>query len=63
MPLSTAKIVLERIPDLETLARKGRLYDAEIERPFADLLTFDPDQRKSDTCAINQYASGLIIRL
>ena len=53
VPLSTAKIVLDRIPDLAILARKGRLYDAEIERPFADLLTFDPDQRKSDTCAIN----------
>ena len=53
VPLSTAKIVIERIPDLALLARKGRLYDAEIERPFADLLTFDPNQRKSDTCAIN----------
>ena len=38
---------------LALLARKGRLYDAEIERPFADLLTFDLDQRKSDMCAIN----------
>ena len=45
--------VLQKIPQLTLLAKKGRLFDLEIEREIGDLLEFDDSSRKADDCAIN----------
>ena len=45
--------VLQKIPELALLAKKGRLFDSEIERELGHLLEFDDSSRKSDDCAIN----------
>lgn len=48
-----AKKILEVLPKLTVLARKGRLFDSEIESPLGHLIDFDPSHRKADDCAIN----------
>ena len=53
LKFTVAAEVLERIPRLTLLAKKGRLFDLEIEREFEDLLEFDDSSRKADDCAIN----------
>ena len=45
--------VLGKIPELTLLAKKGRLFDSEIEREIGHLLEFDDSSRISDDCAIN----------
>ena len=51
--------VLQKIPELALLAKKGRLFDSEIERELGHLLEFDDSFRKSDDCA--DMNSGLFI--
>lgn len=48
-----AKQIIDIIPELAILARKGRLFDSEIELPLRQLIDFDPSHRKADDCAIN----------
>ena len=45
--------MLGNIPELTLLAKKGHLFDSEIEREIGHLLEFDDSSRKSDDCAIN----------
>lgn len=53
LPSAVARKVLEELPDLEVLARKGRLFYSEIKEPLEDIIDFNDCSRKSDTCAIN----------
>ena len=50
---------LQKIPELGLLAKKGRLFDSEIERELGHLLEFDDSARKSDDCA--DMNSGIFI--
>ena len=53
IPEDKAKVVLSKIPALAELAKKGRLFDSEIEAPFEGIFEFQNDSRKLDNCALN----------